>query len=438
MTGSGKSGLLMVLVEEALRNRIPVLMLDIKGDLPNLGLAFPDFSAEAFEPWVEPGPGDTRTASQLAAALAAERQRALEAWGLTAAEARAFHEQVDLRVITPGSTTGEPLHVLSALEQSTANWQKDPDDALESLSAAVSLLLRLVGRDADPAKSREHVLLAVCAERRMKAGLSVQLEQLLTDVVEPPFETIGSLAVESFISSKQRADLAAALNTLLASPSFAKWRKGAPLDVGAWLTPHTPRAGAADAELKTPAVIVSVAHLDDEERSLVLGMVLEECLTWMRGLPGTKHLRALIVFDEVYGFLPPYPKNPPTKQPIVTLMKQGRAFGVGVLLATQNPMDVDYRALSNAGLWFVGRLQTDADRERVIEGLSEATGAQSRSSEALTGLVKQLTNRWFLMRNAQTPDGAVLVQPRWALSYLRGPMTPNELRRVCVKRATPR
>jgi hypothetical protein len=233
-------------------------------------------------------------------------------------------------------------------------------------SAAVSLLLRLLGRDPDPAKSRDHVLLSVLAERRLVAGQSADLAALLDALAQPPIERIGALDLNDFMAKSDRKALAAALNTLLASPTFASWRQGVTLDIGDWLAPKQGR---------TQAVIVSVAHLDDDERALVLGVLLEEVLSWVRTLPGSQRLRALVVFDEVYGFLPPHPQNPPTKRPLVGLMKQARAFGVGVVLATQNPMDLDYRALSNAGLWCVGRLQTDADRARVIDGLCETPQA---------------------------------------------------------------
>jgi DNA helicase HerA-like ATPase len=419
MTGSGKTGLLTVLVEEALRAEVPVLMVDVKGDLPNLALAFPTFSAKSVEPWVEPGPGDTRTRSEVAEALAAERQQALRAWGIDELQLQDFRQRTHVRVLTPGSSAGEPLHVLSSLERPGGAWQRDPESARASLSAAVSLLLRLIGRDPDPAKSREHVLLSVLAERRMKQRLPSDLDALLLDVLEPPLENVGSLPVDRFISKRERAELAAALNTLLASPTFATWREGATLDIAGWLTPT---------QGKTPAVIVSVAHLDDDERALVLGVLLEEVLTWVRSLPGTKHLRALIVFDEVYGFLPPHPAKPPTKPPLVALMKQARAFGVGVIVATQNPMDLDYRALSNAGLWCVGRLQTDADRARVLEGLAGGAGAGAVSESDLALLTKQLQPRWFVMRDVHDPRGTVLMQPRWAMSFLRGPMTPAEIR----------
>ena len=319
-------------------------------------------------------------------------------WSIGEAELAAYARSTDLRIITPGSSAGELLHVLSSLERRSDRWDTDPESARAALGAAVSLLLRLLGRDPDPAKSREHVLLSVLAERRWMAGQSADLGGLLEDLAKPPIEQIGALSLDAFLPKSERKALAAALNTLLASPTFASWRQGATLNVGEWLTPKDGR---------TPAVIVSVAHLDDEERSLVLGVLLEELLTWVRALSGSRSLRALVVFDEVYGFLPPHPANPPTKRPLVALMKQARAFGVGVLIGTQNPMDLDYRALGNAGLWCSGRLQSDADRARVIESLAtNDDGARS----ALHATVKKLAPRWFVMRDVHSGGEPVLFQ----------------------------
>jgi len=283
------------------------------------------------------------------------------------------------------------------------------------------LVLRLLGREHDPAKSREHVLLSVLAERRLAAGQSAELGALMRDVLEPPISEIGALPVNSFIKKTERRALAAAMNSLLASPTFASWRQGATLDVADWLKVK---------DGKTPIVIVSVAHLDDEERALVLGVLLEEVLSWVRTLPGSQRLRAMVVFDEVYGFLPPHPANPPTKRPLVALMKQARAFGVGVVVATQNPMDLDYRALSNAGLWCLGRLQTDADRARVLDGLAAARGAgpDLGTTEELRSTLQRLAPRWFVVRNAHASCPPIPMQPRCAISLMRGPMTRTEIR----------
>ncbi len=421
MTGSGKTGLVTVMIEEALRAQVPVLVIDVKGDLPNLLLTFPSFAPSELVPWADASAPatDARSPEAVADELANERRRGLTAWGIGEAELAAFSASTRVRVVTPGASAGEPLHVLSSLERRSERWDRDPESARSALSAAVSLLLRLLGRDPDPAKSREHVLLSVLAERRLAAGGNADLGGLLEDLARPPIARIGALDLDAFVAKRDRRELAAALNTLLASPTFASWRQGTTLDVGAWMTPS---------EGRTPAVIVSVAHLDDEERALVLGVLLEEVLSWVRSLPGSQRLRALVVFDEVYGFLPPHPQNPPTKRPLVALMKQARAFGVGVVVATQNPM---------AGLWFLGRLQTDADRARVLDGLAGAVPGSDgdRTPPELTHTLQRLAPRWFVMRDAHSGQGTVLLQPRWAMSFLRGPMTRSEIQRALAARA---
>jgi hypothetical protein len=417
MTGSGKTGLLTVLVEEALSAGVPVLLIDVKGDLANLALAFPTFDVDTMAPWVEADAGDEDgVADPPVVAKAVEHRRAgLASWSIDEAALARYAESVHVRVITPGSHAGEPLHLLSALEQRSTRWDESADAARAALSAAVSLALRLTGRDADPGRSREHALLSVLAERRLGQGGTATLGELMTDLGEPPITQIGELELDAFVSPKLRADLAADLNTLVASPSFGAWRRGQSIDVARWMT---------KVEGRTPATVVSVAHLDDAERQLVLGVILEEVLGWVRTLPGSSRLKALVVFDEVFGFVPPHPASPPTKRPIVALMKQARAFGVGCVLATQNPMDLDYRALSNAGTWMLGRLQTDADRARIVDGLGE-----DKKKSALASVLKKLGPRWFVVREARDSK-LTLLNPRWAMSYLRGPMTGRELSRL--------
>jgi hypothetical protein len=405
---------------EAARAKVPTLVIDVKGDLPNLLLALPSFDGAILEPWLEIE-RDGLSAEQIAtraAELAEQRRSALAEWQIGEPELAAYAAATRVRVLTPGGTAGEPLHKLSSLERRSSRWDSDPEAARNALTAAVSLVLRLLGREPDPAKSREHVLLSVLAERRLAAGQTAELGALMQDVLEPPIDEIGALSVDAFMKKAERKSLAAALNSLLAAPSFASWRQGTTLDVGDWL---------AQKEGRTPIVVVSVAHLDDEERALVLGVLLEEVLSWVRTLQGSQKLRALVVFDEVYGFLPPHPANPPTKRPLVALMKQARAFGVGVIVATQNPMDLDYRALSNAGLWCIGRLQTDADRARVLDGLAAARGLEGADDELGT-ILQRLAPRWFVVRNAHATSPPILMQPRYAMSILRGPMTRVEIR----------
>jgi hypothetical protein len=429
MTGSGKTGLVTVLVEEALSAGVPTIIIDVKGDLPNLLLTFPSFDPALLQPWVEAGGEKDPVADmELATKRSEERKQALAAAGIGEAELQKFCDTTSIRVITPGATAGESLHVLSALERRSSRWDTDPESARNALSAAVSLVLRLLGRDPDPAKSREHVLLSVLAERRLAAGQNADIGGLMQDLTNPPIARIGALSVNSFLKKRERSNLAAALNNLLASPTFCSWRKGTSLDIADWVAPKNGR---------TPAVIVSVAHLDEEERALVLGVLLEEILSWVRGLPGSERLKALIVFDEVYGFLPPHPANPPTKRPIVALMKQARAFGVGVVVATQNPMDLDYRALSNAGVWCIGRLQTDADRARVLDGIAGASQNKNATEAELGRVVQRLAPRWFIVKNAHAASvGPVLLNPRNTMSLMRGPMTRTEILKARQWRAT--
>jgi hypothetical protein len=423
MTGSGKTGLLVVLMEEALRAGVPVLALDVKGDLANLALACREGDASAYAPFLSEHPASRR--AQLAEDLHAQRTAALALWKLDASDARSLDQSIALRILTPGSPAGESVHVLSALERPHARWTDAGShaltDAREALAAAVSMVLRLLDRDPDPARSREHVLLSTLAERRLRAGEGATLDVLIRDLLDPPVAQVGALELDAFVTANERAQLAAALNALLASPTFASWRTGASLALDEWFAPREDR--------RTPAVIVSVAHMDDDARVNVLGLVLEEALAWTRSQAGTSALRALIVVDEVFGLVPPHPAEPPTRRPIVSLMKQGRAFGVGMILATQNPMDLDYRTLSNAGLWAIGRLQTDADRARVIEGMTGAKLSRKKSaSPALTDTVKELRQRWFVWRDAHDPSGPHLARVRDTLSWLRGPMTPADLR----------
>jgi hypothetical protein len=423
MTGSGKTGLSIVLVEEALRSGVPVIAIDLKGDLPNLLLNFPSLEKEAYLPWVdtEAAARDGLAPEQVAQSLADKWRAGLEKSGLGSADLQALRDVVEPRIITPGARIAEPVDVLSSLSRRSPLWDEDEDAALEQLAAGVSLLLQLAGRDGDP-RGRDHVVLSALAERRLRAGETAPLDQLLRDVLAPPVARIGAMDFAEFMPARDQQALAQDLNTLVASAKLKTWLSGAPLDVGAWL---------AKKNGKTPLVIFSVAHLDDAERALVLGLLLEEVLTWVRSLSGTSELRALLLFDEVFGFLPPHPANPPTKKPLLALLKQARAFGVGVVLATQNPMDLDYKALSNAGVWCVGRLQTDADRERVVEGLLGADGGLGGLDAPTLGtILRNLPPRTFFVRDVHRTPACALLETRFSMSWLRGPMTRKEIAKL--------
>jgi hypothetical protein len=421
MTGSGKTGLLMVLVEEALRAKTPVLMVDVKGDLPNLLYLFPSLAPEEYAPWIdeEAARRASKTKLEVAGETSARWREGLSRDGLAADDVAALARSVAIRVVTPGATIAEPLDVLSALSRRSALWGVDDEAAHDELSSGLCLLLRLAGLDGDP-RSKEHVVLSALAMRRLERGEACPLATLLSDLLDPPVANVGAMPFDEFFPPGERRALAQGLNALLASPRLAGWLKGAPLDVAGWLAPRD--------DGRTPAVIVSVAHLDDEERLMVLGLVADQILSYVRAQSGTSSLRALCVFDEIFGFLPPHPQNPPTKRPLLALMKQARAFGVGVVLATQNPMDVDYKALSNAGAWIIGRLQTDADRERVVEGLRGADGGLGElEPAALAGVLRNLPGRTFFVRDVHAKPSAALLRSRFAMTWLRGPLTRREL-----------
>jgi hypothetical protein len=361
MTGSGKTGLCLGLVEEAAIDQIPVLAIDPKGDLGNLLLTFDPLTAEALAPWVEPGVDAAAEAQKWREGLAASGQEVARIGRLRAA--------VDLALYTPGSTAGLPLSILSSLAAPAPALLADADALRERLQTTVSGLLTLAGIDADPVRSREFVLVATLVERTWRAGRDLDLATLIEELQTPPMTKVGAIGLESFFPARDRFALSMTINQLLASPTFAAWREGEPLDVQRLL--YT-------AEGKPRVSIVSLAHLGDAERMFVATQLFDAVVGWMRGQGGTSSLRALIYMDEVAGYMPPV-AAPPSKRPMLTLLKQARAFGVGVVLATQNPVDLDYKGLANAGTWFVGRLQTERDKARVMEGLEGAAAGAGRA-----------------------------------------------------------
>ncbi len=415
MTGSGKTGLGIVLVEEVLASGIPVLILDPKGDMGNLLLNFPSFAAEDFEPWIDPGEARRKGVStaELAAAEADKWRSGLADSGVTPQRMRQVRDGVDVRVITPGSTAGIPLNLVGDLSppEPTDQGGEAMRDEIEGL---VSGLLVMVDIDADPLVSREHILLSNLIERAWSDGRVLDLPTLLLQVQDPPMRRLGVFELEAFYPAKERTKLAMRLNGLMASPSFAEWMLGEPLDVDSLLYAPDGRPRAS---------IIHLAHLSDSERMFVATLLLSKFVTWMRRQPGTSELRALIYADEVMGFAPPT-AEPPSKRPILTLYKQARAHGVGLVMATQNPVDLDYKLMSNAGTWMVGRLQTERDKARIVEGLRSASGDVDVA--AWDARIGGLGKRQFLLKSAKSPK-PTLFTTRWAMSYLRGPLTRAEL-----------
>ncbi|MEM7203109.1 MAG: DUF87 domain-containing protein [Planctomycetota bacterium] len=421
MTGSGKTGLCISLLEEAAIDSIPVLAIDPKGDLGNMLLTFPQLRPTDFAPWVDPGEA-TRKGMDVAgyAAKTADLWRnGLAQWDQDGARIRRLRAAAEFAIYTPGSTAGRPLTVLRSFAAPPPALRDDSEALGERVQSAVSGLLAMLGIDADPIRSREHILLSHLFRDAWREGRDLGLGDVIRGIQTPPFDKVGFFDLESFFPSADRFGFAMAVNNLLASPSFAPWTEGEPLEIPRLL--WTP-------EGKPRVAVLSIAHLSEAQRMFFVTLLLNELVAWMRTQSGTTSLRALLYMDEVFGYLPPT-ANPPSKLPMLTLLKQARAFGVGCLLATQNPVDLDYKALSNAGTWFLGRLQTERDKARVLDGLegASATAGVAFDRQKLEATLSGLKSRVFLMNNVHE-DAPVLFHVRWAMSYLRGPLTREHIR----------
>ena len=425
MTGSGKTGLCLALLEEAAIDGIPAICIDPKGDLGNLMLTFPQLQPADFAPWVDAGEAARKslTVDQYAAQAADQWRKGLAEWDQPPERIARFRAAADVAIYTPGSDSGLPLSILQSLAPPPEEVLADSGALSERIGSVVSGVLTLLGRDADPLQSREHILLSNLLDNAWRAGRAVDLASLVASVQKPPLTKLGALDLETFYLAKERMELALTINNLLASPRFAAWTRGEALDAQRLL--FTP-------EGKPRIAVISIAHLSDAERMFVVTLLLNEIIGWMRRQPGTSSLRALLYMDEIFGYFPPS-AVPPSKPPMLTLLKQARAFGLGCVLATQNPVDLDYKGLGNTGTWLIGRLQTERDRDRLLDGLTTALSDGGPGREQLARLLGSLTQRVFLMRNVHD-DAPVLLKSRWALSYLRGPLTPAEISRLMASR----
>ncbi|MDG2305756.1 MAG: ATP-binding protein [Candidatus Binatia bacterium] len=420
MTGSGKTGLCVTLLEEAAIDGIPAIAIDPKGDLGNLLLTFPELRPADFRPWIDESEAarNERSPDEQATWTADLWKKGLAESGQDGARVGRFKSAVETAIYTPGSRVGRPLRVLGTLDAPSEAVRNDPDALRDRVVGMTSSLLTLLGIDADPVQSREHIVIARILSDCWEKGEDLDLGSLIRTLQNPPFERVGVIDLESYFPAKDRFALATTLNNLLASPGFASWMEGEPLDVGKLL--YT-------AEGKPRLSVLSIAHLSERERMFFVTLLLGEVVSWMRSQEGTGSLRALLFMDEIFGYFPPL-GNPPAKPLMLTLLKQARAYGLGVVLATQNPVDIDYKGLSNCGTWFLGRLQTERDKARVLEGLEGASQTgfdRKRVDELLSGLGK----RMFLMNNVHE-DGPALFETRWALSYLRGPLQRDEIRKL--------
>lgn len=421
MTGSGKTGLCLAILEEAAMDKVPAVIIDPKGDISNFLLTFPNLSAEEFRPWIneEDAAKKGQSPDEYAAAQAEMWRKGLADWGQGAERIRTLRETVDVNVFTPGSNAGIPISILASLAAPEFEIVDDGELFAERIESTASSLLGLVGLDADPINSREHILLSQVLDRAWRAGENLDLAKIIGCVQSPPFDKIGVVALDEFMPEKKRTEFAMKINNLLASPGFQTWLTGEALDIKRML--HT-------ADGKPRMSVFSIAHLNDAERMFFVSLVLNQMVGWMRSQSGTTSLRAMLYMDEIYGYLPPT-QNPPSKKPMMILLKQARAFGLGLLLATQNPVDLDYKALSNIGTWWLGRLQTERDKARVLDGLEGATMSQGGKFDRgqMDTMLAALGNRIFLMNNVHE-DGPCIMQVRWCMSYLRGPLTRSQIK----------
>ncbi len=418
MTGSGKTGLCIDLMEEAALLGIPALMVDPKGDITNALLHFPDLAAQDFKPWLdaEQARREGKTLEQAAQEVAQRWRDGLQEWGIGAEQLRALNQSVQYAIYTPGSDAGIPINILTSLEAPEIPWEGNRDVLRERISSTVTALLGLVGlREIDPVRSREHILLSNLIEQAWSRGEGLPLEELILQVQSPPFAKLGVFDINTFYPQKERLELAMLLNNMLAAPAFQIWCSGSLLDIGSLLYTREgrPRHG-----------VFYIAHLSDAERMFFVTLLFSAVETWMRSQPGTSNLRAILYFDEIYGYLPPV-ANPPSKPPMLRLLKQARAFGISLVLVTQNPVDLDYKALSNAGTWFIGKLQTDQDKQRLLDGLQGAMPGEWNRSE-FDRLISSLGKRVFLMHNVHEKR-PVPFQTRWAMNFLAGPLTTVQI-----------
>jgi hypothetical protein len=421
MTGSGKTGLCVGLLEEAAIDSIPSLLIDPKGDLTNLLLTFPELRPEDFRPWISEEEAGKKGLSpdDFARDQAEVWKKGLADWGQDPTRIGRLRAAADFTIYTPGSTAGLPVSILKSFAAPAQAVRDDPESLRDRINTVATSVLGLLGVTADPIQSREHILLSSLLDAAWSAGQDLDLPALIQQIQTPPFAKVGVLDLEAFYPQKDRFGLALLLNNLLASPTFETWLEGEALDIGRMLF---------TAEGRPRVSIFSIAHLSDSERMFFVSLLLNEVLGWMRTQPGTGSLRAILYMDEIFGYFPPV-AEPPSKRPLLTLLKQARAYGLGVLLATQNPVDLDYKGLANAGTWFIGRLQTERDKARLLEGLEGvAAGSETRfdrreMEETLAGLGKRV----FLMYNAHE-DAPAIFQTRWALSYLPGPLTRAQIK----------
>lgn len=424
MTGSGKTGLGIGLIEEAIMDEVPSIIIDPKGDMANLLLTFPALDPADFEPWIDPAEASRKNLSvaQMAEKTASDWRQGLESWGQSGERIGRMRAKSTVTVYTPGSSAGIPVSIMASFAAPAEDALQDQDSLNALVGSTATSLLALVDIDGDPLTSREHILISSILLHHWRKGEDLSLEKLIGAIVNPPFDKVGVFGLSSFFPQADRMKLAMLLNNVIASPSFGSWLQGQPLDIQKILYGEDGRPHTA---------IFSIAHLSETERMFFVTLLLNAMIGWMRRQQGTSSLKALLYMDEIFGYFPPT-TNPPSKKPMLLLLKQARAYGIGVVLATQNPVDLDYKGLSNIGTWFVGRLQTTQDQDRVLEGIVGASdGALNRP--LVRELLSDMKGRQFLLTSAHL-DEPLLFETRWVMSYLKGPISLQDIDRLVEDR----
>jgi hypothetical protein len=424
MTGSGKTGLGIGVIEEAIMDDIPSIIIDPKGDMANLLLTFPDLKPDDFAPWIDPAEASRKNMSveQFAHDTAETWRSGLLSWGQGERRIRTLSEKANATVYTPGSSSGVPVSILSGFSAPAPDILADQDTLNSLVGSTATGLLALVDVDGDPLTSREHILVSSILLFYWRKGEDLSLESLIGAIVKPPFEKVGVFGLTHFFPQAERMKLAMLLNNVIASPSFSSWMTGEPLDIQRILYGNDGRPRTS---------IFSIAHLGESERMFFVTLLLNAMIGWMRRQQGTSSLKALLYMDEIFGYFPPN-RNPPSKKPMLLLLKQARAFGLGVVLSTQNPVDLDYKGLSNIGTWFVGRLQTSQDQNKVLDGIVGASdGTLDRST--VKRLLSDMKGRQFLLTSAHL-DEPLMFETRWVMSYLKGPISLREIGKLMAGR----
>ncbi len=417
MTGSGKTGLGISLLEEAAIDNIPSIIIDPKGDMGNLLLTFPNLQGSDFEPWIEEqdAVNNGLSISEFASKTAQTWKNGLEGDFQNQERIQKLKDSADFTIYTPGSSSGVQISILSSFKAPSIEVLEDSELLVSLISSTVSSLLSLID-EKDDSSSKESILISSIFMNSYSLQKDLSIEELISFIVTPPFSKVGIFDLETFFPQNERLKLALKLNTIIANPSFKSWIEGEPLDISNLMY---------DEKGKAKVSIFSIAHLNDSQRMFFVSLLLNQMVSWMRRQEGTTSLKALLYMDEIFGYFPPN-ANPPSKQPMLTLLKQARSFGVGIILSTQNPVDIDYKGLANIGTWFIGRLQTKQDKEKVIDGLSSAVEGKIDKNE-MENLLSNLEKRTFILKNINE-DGIKVFQTRWALSYLKGPITKEQIK----------